>query len=71
MKTLHYAIVLGLICAIAAFGVAGSYRMTRERIVEKSIADEESARSEVIGVSGCSKRIIPLENDLNGFPCTH
>ena len=52
MKTVHYAIVLGLICTLAAFGVAGSYRMTRERIVEKSIADEESARSAVVGVDG-------------------
>ena len=52
LKTLQYAIVLGLICTLAAFGVAGSYRMTRERITEKSIAAEESARSEVVGVSG-------------------
>lgn len=51
MKTVHYAVVLGLICTLAAFGVAGSYRMTRERIVEKAIADEESARSEVAGVA--------------------
>ncbi len=55
LKTLHYAIVLGLICTLAAFGVAGSYRITRERITEKAIAAEESARSEVLGVSGESQ----------------
>ena len=62
MKTVHYAVVLGLICTLAAFGVAGSYRMTRERIVEKVVADQERARADVVAVADGDEGVFSVMN---------
>ena len=49
MKSLHYAVVVGLICLAAALGVAGTYSITRGRIAEKDRKEKLSAVSAVVG----------------------
>ena len=49
-KLAHYAVVLGLICAAAAFGVAGTYRMTKGRIEEKLAAERAAAQRSAVNV---------------------
>ena len=48
MKALHYAVILGLICIVAAFGVAGTYRLTKPRIEEKAASERAAARKKVV-----------------------
>jgi len=51
MKVVHYAVVLGLICLLAAFGVAGTYRTTKGPIDEKARADRNEAQSAALGIA--------------------
>ena len=55
MKIIHYTIVLGVICLIAAFGVAGTFRMTKTNIDEKAEADKAAAQSVALGIEAGSQ----------------
>jgi len=48
MKAIRYVTVLGLICVASAFGVAGTFRLTRERIAEREAADRARAQEMVL-----------------------
>jgi electron transport complex protein RnfG len=52
MKLLHYAVVLGLICIASALGLAGTFRLTRGRIVEKERNERVQAQTKVLGSEG-------------------
>lgn len=52
MKTVRYAMILGLICFVAAFGLSGTYRLSSERIAEKAAAERARAQNSVISASG-------------------
>ena len=48
MKIVHYAVVLAAICLISAFGVAGVYKMTKDRIKAKEAEATATARKAVV-----------------------
>lgn len=53
-KLLHYAFVLIVICAVTTLGVAGTYRLTRERIRGRELQERISAQSRVIRTNGAA-----------------
>lgn len=48
MKLLRYFLVLAVVCTVAAFGVAGTFKMTRGRIEERAKAERLSAQQKVV-----------------------
>ena len=68
-KVVHYAVVLGLICVLAAFGLAATFRATKGPIAEKIRADQDKAQSSVLSVekgSGAEYRVLnPDEGEVN------
>lgn len=51
MKTVHYGIVLALICLAAAFGVAGVFQLTRPRILATEQRARQAAQQQVVPVA--------------------
>jgi len=49
-KALHYALVLGSICVIAAFGVAGVFGKTKDMIAAKTAAQGAIAQARAVGL---------------------
>ena len=65
-KVVHYAVVLGLICVLAAFGLAATFRATKGPIAEKIRADQEEAQATVLGVEQGSGAYRVLNSDEDG-----
>ena len=71
MKAVHYAIILGLICIAAAFGVAGTFRMTKDRIQAKTAAEANAARNAVVASDGGAEIAFEGLNAREGVPEIH
>ncbi len=48
MKAIQYIVVLGLICIVAGFGLAGIFSVTKDRIAEKEAKERAKAQNAVL-----------------------
>jgi RnfABCDGE-type electron transport complex G subunit len=66
MKILHYTFVLAVVCAISAFGVAGTYKLTRDRINGREREERIDAQKKVVPVPPDeTPRFAPLNPDAD------
>lgn len=60
-KALRYALVLGVICLVAALGVSGTYALTRDRIRQVEEAERTQARGRVLPAAKAQFRVLNVQ----------